>query len=93
MDKTKLWYVILTLSFFYQVSFLFSYFTEHLVELNLVVARTYWITAGLLGVFIGSYIMFKVDISILGKILAFIVIFFGIGLIALWLLALGIASM
>ena len=93
MNKTKLWYVILTLSFFYQVSFLFIYITGHLVELNSVVADTYWITAGLLGVFIGSYIMFKVNISVLGEILAFIVIFFGIVLIALLLSALAITSM
>ncbi|WP_059171952.1 hypothetical protein [Bacillus sp. FJAT-27445] len=93
MNKVKLWYVLLTLSFFYQVSFLFSYFTEHLVELNLVVARAYWITAGLFGVIIGAYIMFKGNIGSLAKILAFIVMVIGIGLIGLWLFALAITSM
>lgn len=93
MNKIKVWYVILVVFFFYQVSFLYSYFTEQLVDFNLGLARTYWITAGLFGVIIGTYILFKVNIGVFGKILAFIVMVFGIGLIGLWLLALAITSM
>lgn len=90
MNKIKVWFVLLVLSFFYQVSFLYIYFTEKLVDFNSRFSDTYWITAGLFGVIIGAYIMIKVNIGLFGKILAFIVMFFGFGLIGLLLLALAI---
>lgn len=93
MNKIKVWFVLLVLSFFYQVSFLYIYFTEKLVDFNSRFSDTYWITAGLFGVIIGAYIMIKVNIGLFGKILAFIVMFFGFGLIGLLLLALAITSM
>ncbi|SFC53064.1 hypothetical protein SAMN05443252_104141 [Bacillus sp. OV322] len=93
MNKIKVWYVLLVLSFFYQVTFLYSYLTERLADFNLVLADTYWITAGFFGVIIGTCIMFKRNIGLFGKILAFVVMFLGMGLIGLWLLALAITSM
>ena len=93
MNKNKFWSILLTLTFCYQAGFLFSYITEQLVKLHSVAATTYWISAGLLGILIGSYLLFKVDTAILGKILAFVVTLFGMGLIGLWLLAFVITSM
>ena len=93
MNKIKVWFFLLVLSFFYQVSFLYIYFTEKLVDFNSRIADTYWITAGLLGVIIGANIMIKVNIGLFGKILAFIVMFFGFGLLGLLLLASAITSM
>ncbi|MGG3940957.1 hypothetical protein ABEV54_05775 [Peribacillus psychrosaccharolyticus] len=93
MSKIKVWYVLVVISFVYQVSFLYIYLTERLVDFNSIFADTYWITAGLFGVIIGAYIMIKVNIGLFGKILAFIVMFFGFGLLGLLLLALAITSM
>ncbi|MEK3800617.1 hypothetical protein MHI18_20670 [Peribacillus sp. FSL H8-0477] len=93
MNKIKVWFVLLVLSFFYQVSFLYTYFTDQLVDFNSIFADTYWITAGLFGVIIGVYIMITVNIGLFGKILAFIVMLFGFGLLGLLLLALAITSM
>ena len=93
MSKIKVWFVLLVLSFFYQISFLYFYFTDKLVDFNSRFADTYWITAGLFGVIISAYIMIKVNIGLFGKIVALIVMFFGFGLIGLLLLALAITSM
>lgn len=93
MNKTAVWYVLAVLSFFYQVSFLYIYLTEQLVDYNRVLANTYWITTGFFGIIIGAYIIFKVNIGLFGKLLGFIIMFIGIGLIGLWLLALYITSM
>ncbi|MFD0047918.1 hypothetical protein ACFVHQ_01025 [Actinomycetes bacterium NPDC127524] len=93
MNKYKIWYVLLVLSFFYQVTFLYNYLTERLADFNLVLADTYWITAGFFGIIIGTCIMFKRNIGLFARILAFIVIFLGIGLMGLLLLALVITSM
>ena len=93
MNKIKVWFVLLVLTFFYQISFLYFYFTEKLVDFNSRFADTYWITAGLFGVIIGAYSMIKVNIGLFGKILALIALFFGFGLIGLLFLALAITSM
>lgn len=93
MNKIKVWYVLLVLTLLYQGCFLYSYLTEQLADFNLLFARTYWITAGVFGVIVSAYIIFKVNTGFLGKIIASIVMFLGIGLISLWLLALAITSM
>lgn len=93
MNKIKVWFALLVLSFSYQISFLYFYFTEKLVDFNSRFADTYWITAGLFGVIISAYIMIKVNIGLFGKIVALIVMLFGFGLIGLLLLALAITSM
>jgi hypothetical protein len=89
----KVWYVLIILTFAYQVSFLNCYLSEQLVDMNLILARVYWGSSGLLGIILGAYVIFKVKIGLFGKMLSFMVMFFGIGLIGLWLLALGITSM
>lgn len=93
MSKTRVWYIFVGFSFIYQVSFLYSYFTGCLVDMNLVLARTYWISAGLLGIANGAFILIKVDIGLLGRMAALGVMMLGIGLVSLWLLAFAVTSM
>lgn len=89
----KFWNILVFIIFAYQVSFLSSYFSERLVDINHTVADIYWISAGLLGISIGGYVIFKVELGRFSLILSFMVSIFGIGLISLYFLALGITSM
>jgi hypothetical protein len=52
----KVWYVLIILTFAYEVSFLNCYLSEQLVDMNLILARVYWGSSGLLGI-ISFYVL------------------------------------
>lgn len=93
MNRLKIWYTCLIIVFIYQIAFLYTYFTEVLPKFNIIIANIYWISAGVLGIIIGLTIMLKVNVNLLGRVLALIILLIGIELIGLLLMASAITSM
>ena len=85
--------ILLLIVLLFQLSFLYIYFSEMLPEINEPLATLYWISAGLLGLVPGMYVLFKLKWGGMAHLIAFIVFTIGLGLLALLVFALGITSM
>ena len=83
--------ILLTIVFLFQLSFLYTYLTERLPEMNEPLATFYWIAAGLLGT-ISGFVLFYPKWRGIAHLIAFIVFTIGLGLLALLVFALGITS-
>lgn len=63
--------ILLTIVFLFQLSFLYTYLTERLPEMNESLATFYWMSAGLLGMVTGLYALFKTKFGVLAHMIAF----------------------
>lgn len=92
--KKKLLITLSLISFCYQYSFFYTYWIkDELVNYNPMIANIYWITAGLFGILLGIYGIFKYKVKDSAFYSAFITLFAGLPILGLFVLASFITSM
>ena len=92
--RKKILIVLLLISFAYQYSFFNTYWIkDELVTYNPIIADIYWISAGLFGIFLGIYAMFKYKITDFAFFFSFLTFLVGLPIIGLFAIALLITSM
>ncbi|MGE7931424.1 hypothetical protein [Viridibacillus arvi] len=91
--KKKIYYVSLIMVFLYQISFLYMYLSEQLVQYNSLGATIYWITAGFFGILFGIFTPYKKNLGLFANIFSAIILLIGVGMVCLLVIAFMITSM
>jgi hypothetical protein len=83
--KKKVIIILSLISLAYQFSFYNTYWIkDELVNLNLLIADIYWITAGLFGITLGIFVLLKYKVNVLATLISSLTFIIGLLILGLF---------